>query len=197
MSSEVIICSAPGNGSGRGFEPVATTMWRASIMRSPHARGVRTGKDRVAANDLDAAISHQAAERAGDVADHLLLAVDEYGPVELRLADGDAVDMRPLDLVQRMAGRHQHLFRRAASVRAGAAEVAGLDHRHRQAGGARRHRHAHAGVAGAQDQHIVFFGAHRFVLQAPAMPEPHLQGVAYFALTLDVMDPITIEAILN
>ena len=35
MSSDVIICSAPGNGSGRGFEPVAMTMWRASIMRSP------------------------------------------------------------------------------------------------------------------------------------------------------------------
>ena len=29
------------------------------------------------------------------------------------------------------------------------------------------------------------------------MPEPHFQGVAYFALTLDVMDPITIVAILN
>src|SRR5712691_6753274 len=36
-SSDVIMCSAPGIGRARGFEPVAMTMWPASILRSPTA----------------------------------------------------------------------------------------------------------------------------------------------------------------
>src|SRR5215510_5637160 len=110
---------------------------------------------RLATNHLDAAIRHEPAERAGDVTDHLLLAIDEGRPIEPRLAHDNAVDACPFDLVQRVARRDQHLLRRAAPVRAGAAELAWLDHRHR-----------HAGSATAQNHHIVFFGAHRTFLPA-------------------------------
>jgi hypothetical protein len=71
--------------------------------------------------------------------------------------------MRPLDLVQRMAGRHQHLFRRATSVRAGAAEVAGRTIATDRPA-ARVATVTPMPASGAQDQHIIFFGAHRFVL---------------------------------
>ena len=127
------MCSAPGIGSGRGFEPVAMTMWPASILRSPTRTAF--GPAKAAWPRITSTPRSAMSGRAGrDVADHLLLAIDQRGPVEFRLADRDAVNVRPLDLVQRMARGHQHLFRRAAAVRAGAAQEIRFDHRHRQAG---------------------------------------------------------------
>jgi hypothetical protein len=81
MSSQVIICSAPGKRQRAQLRARRDDDEARLDHAIAHARGVRTGKDRVAANDLDAATSHQAPERAGDVADHLLLAVDEYCPI--------------------------------------------------------------------------------------------------------------------
>ena len=65
-----------------------------------------------------------------------------------------------LDLVQGVACGHQHLFRRAAAIGAGATEVAFLDHRYRHPGLSGRHCDAEAGIAAAQDQHIVAIGGH-------------------------------------
>ena len=86
------------------------------------ADGVGAGERAVALDDLDVALGHRAGEVGRDVLDHVLLAVDQRGPVELRLADRDVMNGRALDFVQRMAGGDQHLLRRAAAVRAGAAE---------------------------------------------------------------------------
>jgi hypothetical protein len=70
------------------------------------------------------------------------------------------VDVGLADLVQRVAGGHQHLFRRAAAIGTRAAKVAFLDHRHRHPGLSGRHCDAEAGIAPAQDQHIVAIGCH-------------------------------------
>ena len=62
-------------------------------------------------------------------------------------------------------------FRRAAAIWAGAAEVAFLDHRHRHPGLPSRHCDAEAGIAAAQDQHIVAIGCHELAYPgAAALP---------------------------
>jgi hypothetical protein len=70
------------------------------------------------------------------------------------------MDGRALDLMQRVTGRDQHFLRRAAAVRAGAAEQILLNHRHRHSGTPDRAGHAHAGIAAAENDHVEFFGAH-------------------------------------
>src|SRR6266568_3743231 len=105
ISSEVIMCSAPGIGSGRGFEPVAITICLASSSRSPTR--TRLGP----ANTALPLITSTSR-----------LAIDQCGPVEPRLADRDMMHRCALDFVQRVAGCDQHLLRGAAAVRAGAAE---------------------------------------------------------------------------
>src|SRR5260370_23756138 len=128
ISSEAIMCSAPGIGSGRGFDPVAITMCLASSSRLPTRIKVGTAEDAAAPDHLDVALDHRAAEVGGDILDHVLLAIDQCGPVQPGFADSDMMDGRAFDLMQRVAGGDQHLLRRAAAIRAGAAEQVLLDH---------------------------------------------------------------------
>src|SRR5262249_52911272 len=98
--------------------------------------------------------------------------------LELGFAHADMVDVGLANLVQGVAGGHQHLFRRAAAIWAGAAEVALLDHRHLHPGLSRRHGDAEACIAAAQDQHIVAIGCHELVCtpDAPLPPMPEIYG---------------------
>jgi hypothetical protein len=116
------------------------------------------------AQEIDAALFKRLGKRLGDAADHLLFAVDQRRPVELGLAHADMVDVGLVDLVQGVAGGHQHLFRGAAAIGAGAAKVAFLDHRHLHPCLSGRHGDAEAGIAAAQDQHIVAIGCHVLAL---------------------------------
>jgi hypothetical protein len=84
------------------------------------------------------------------------------------LADADAMHMHLLNLVQRVPGGDQYLFRRAAPVGAGAAQIAFLDQRHFEPGLPRRHRDAKAGIASAQDQHVVAVACHGFTYRGTA-----------------------------
>jgi len=163
-----------------------------------HAGGVGTGEDRLAANDLDTALRHQAPERAGDVADHLLLAVDEGGPIEPRLADGNAMDPRPLDLVQCVT--------RATSTFFGVQPRFGQVPPRSRASTIATERPAARVATVTPMPHCRRPGSARHIFPCASICPPssgkliagaHLQTVDYFAFTLDVMDPITVEAILN
>jgi hypothetical protein len=81
------------------------------------------------------------------VADHCLLAADESFPIQARLTDGNAVNLGPLDFVQRVGRGNQHLLRRAAAIGAGVTEDPRLDHGDLEAGGAGRLSDAYPGVA--------------------------------------------------
>jgi hypothetical protein len=93
--------------------------------------------------------------------DHRLLARDQRSPVKGRGTDAYAMFPGPLDLVKSMGGRHEDLLRRAAAVRAGAAEIAHLDHGDGKAGRAGRNGHPHPRIAAAQDDNVVFLDAHQ------------------------------------
>src|SRR5260221_13702920 len=86
-----------------------------------------TSEDGVAPDHLDVTPGHRAGEVGRDIPDHVLLAVDQRGPVEPGLADRDMMNARAFDFVQRVTGGDQHLLRGAAAVRAGAAEQILLD----------------------------------------------------------------------
>jgi hypothetical protein len=64
---------------------------------------------------------------------------------------------RALDVVQSLACCDQNLLRRAAAVGTGAAKIAGLDHRDREAGPTDWVSHTDADIAAAQDYHIECF----------------------------------------
>ena len=140
------------------------TMCFASMVRFADFHLIATNEAGAVAEEIDAALFQRLGERVWDARDHLFLAVDESRPVELGLGYADAMHMGLVDLVQRVAGGDEHLFRRAAAVRAGAAEVALLDHRHFQPSRAGRHGDAEAGIAAAEDQHVVAVACHRLVL---------------------------------
>src|SRR5690349_23635981 len=93
------------------------------------ADGVGARKPGFALDHLDVAPVHRAAETAGNIPDHGLLTVDQGSPVELWSSHCNVMDASPLDFVQHVTGGDQDLLRSAAAVRAGAAEVAGLEHR--------------------------------------------------------------------
>src|SRR5258708_5653756 len=143
ISSEVIMCSAPGIGSWRGFDPVAITMCLASRRRSP----TRIAFGPVALDHLDIATRHRARKVRRDILDQVLFAVDQCGPAQLRLADGDMMNGGALVFVQRVAGGDQNFLRRAAAVRAGPAEIVRFDHRDRHSSASHRTGNANAGVA--------------------------------------------------
>src|SRR5216683_2499834 len=129
--------------------------------------GVGPGECGFTPDHLDLTPLHRAGEIVGDVLDHLLLAVDQSRPIELRLSDRDFVNTGALDLVQRMTRRHQYLLRRATAVRAGAAEVSGFDHRHRHSRAPHRAGYADTSIAAAEDHHVELFRCHRIGLVFP------------------------------
>ena len=147
-------------GSGRGREPVAMTMCFASMVRFADSHSVSANEVGAVAKEIDAALLKRLGERVGDAAAHLLFAVDQPRPVELGLAYADAMHVGLVDLVQRVARGDQHFFRRAASVRAGAAEIALLDQRHFEPRLSGWHGDAEAGIAAAEDQHIIAVACH-------------------------------------
>ena len=126
----------------------------------------RIGSDEfpLPADDLDAAPRHRCGEAVGNAGDHLLFACDQRRPIERRRGNRDAVVMRPRDLVERMRGGNQHLFRHTAAIGAGAAQIAHFDHRDREPGLAGPNGHAHGRIAAAEDDNVVAFGAHRLCL---------------------------------
>jgi hypothetical protein len=95
-------------------------------------------------------------------------AVDQRRPVELGLAHADMVDVGLLDLVQGVAGGHQDFFRRAAPIWAGAPKVALFDHRHLHPCLSGWYGDAEAGIAAAQDLHIVAIGCHELAYPGAA-----------------------------
>ena len=100
------------------------TMCFASMLAPADLDRVGADEFGVLADQLDATVLQRLGERVRDTRDHLLLAVDQRRPVERGLADADAMDMGLADLVQCMRRGDQHLLRRAASIGAGAAEIA-------------------------------------------------------------------------
>jgi hypothetical protein len=159
-------------GSGRGREPVAMTICFASMVRlhGPVASldRVRPNEAGAVAEEIDAALFKHLGKGLWHTADHLFFAVDQRRPVELGLAHADMVDVGLLDLVQGVAGGHQDFFRRAAPIWAGAAEVALFDHRHLHPCLSGRYGDAEAGIAAAQDQHIVAIGCHELAYPGAA-----------------------------
>src|SRR6266576_2081231 len=91
------------------------------------ANGVRAGERRVSVDHLDLTARHRASQVRRNVLDHVLLAVDQRGPIEFWPADSDVMHRGALDLVQGVAGGNQYLLRRAAAIRAGAAEIVRFD----------------------------------------------------------------------
>jgi hypothetical protein len=135
------------------------------------AHGVGAGETGAPAHDVDTALRHRARERFRDVADHLLLALDQRGPVETRLPDGDAMDLGALDRVQRVRRCDQDLLGHAAAVGTRPAEIALLDDSDRQTGLARRHRRRDAGIAGTQNQHVVGLDGHGLLRELDRCPD--------------------------
>ncbi len=126
-----------------------------------NADRIGPSENRVALDHLDIAMRHRAGEIRRDILDQVLLAVDQRGPVELRLADRDVVNGGALDFVQGMTGRDQYLLRRAATVRTGSVEVVRFDYRDRHSSASDRAGDANAGVAAAQDHHVECLYTHR------------------------------------
>ncbi len=160
ISSEVIIKSAPGIGSGRAREPVAMTMCFASMMRSPTLtvlQSTNLALSRKTSTPRSASVS---ASRSGMPSIIAFSRSISLRPVEARLRHGDAMHMRLPDLVQRVAGGDQHLLRRAAAIGAGAAEIAILGERDLEPRLPRRHGDAEAGIAAAKDQDVIAIGCH-------------------------------------
>src|ERR1700730_3187523 len=116
--------------------------------------GIWSGEATVIPDYLDPASLHQPFERGRDAGYHRLFAVDQRRPVEARLADGDVMGFGALDLVERVGGGGQPLFRHAAAVGAGPAEQIRFDHGDRQSRFPRRHGHTHSGVAAAEDYNV-------------------------------------------
>ncbi len=146
-----------GIGSGRGFEPVAITMCLASSLRLPTRMSVGAGECGVPLDDLDVALGHRAGEVGRDVLDHLLLAVDQGGPVELRLADRDMMNGR-------RARFHAARGRRRPAPSSACSRGSGRCRREillrsspPTSRRAARTGYADAGVAAAQDNDIEFF----------------------------------------
>src|SRR3984893_11565261 len=90
--------------------------------------GIWSGEAAVIPDYLDPAPLHQLPERDRDACYHRLFAVDQRRPVEARLANGDVMGFGALDLVERVGGGDQHLFRHAAAGWAGAAGALRVDH---------------------------------------------------------------------
>ncbi len=152
-SSEVIISSAPGIGSGRVFDPVAMTMWAALQRVVADPDGVRPGEGG-AAGEHGAALFRDALHGGGDMGDDPGLARDKRRPVQLCWADRDPVHLGAFDLVQRMGGGDQHLLRCAAAVGADAAEIAFLDEGDGFPGRMGDLGHPEAGIAAADDDDV-------------------------------------------
>jgi hypothetical protein len=96
-----------------------------------------------------------------DLLDHVLLAGDQRGPVEYWPVYRNLMNAGAFDVVKRLAGRNQHLLRRAAAVRTSAAKVARFDHGDRQSRAPDRAGHADPGIAAADDHDVEFLRAHR------------------------------------
>ena len=99
-SSDVIVCSAPSIdgwarlGAGRNHDMPGLDR------RLPDADRVGSDEGGMSADDLDATFGKRQRDRLGDGADQLLFAVDQRRPVELWLAQFDAMDLGPRDLIQ-------------------------------------------------------------------------------------------------
>src|SRR3954451_18049882 len=63
------------------------------------ADSIRCCKDGVALDYLDIATRHGAPKVVRNVFDQVLLAIDQGGPIELWLADGNLVNGRPFDFI--------------------------------------------------------------------------------------------------
>jgi hypothetical protein len=94
------------------------------------------------------------------------LAGDQAEPIEDRLRSRDTVGGRALDLVQRVARGNQHLFRRAASVRASTTKVPVFDQRDGHPCCPGRGGDRDSGVAPAKHNDVEPFGAHFTLLPA-------------------------------
>jgi len=126
----------------------------------PDVDGIAVDEPGAVANNIDAAVGEGAGQAFRDALDQRLLAVDQLGPVEARLRHGDAMRLRLPDFVQRVACGDQHLLRRAAAIGAGPAEVAILDEGDLEPRLSRRHGDAEAGIAAAEDQHVIAVAGH-------------------------------------
>jgi hypothetical protein len=147
------------------------------------AHSIRRDKGTAPLDHLDLAARHRASEVAGNVLDHVLFAINQRGPVEPRLADADMVDRGAVDVVQCLTGGDQNLLRCTTAVRAGAPEVARLDHRNRKASAPDRAGHTDAGIASTQDHDVECLAAH--------------EGCRYLLVMVDVIELTTMVAILN
>src|SRR5215471_1287082 len=81
-----------------------------------HPNRVWPRKSAVSLDDLDFAACHGAREVFRDVLDHVLLARDQGGPVQLRLTNSNPVQCSAFNVVKRLSGRNQHLLWRTATV---------------------------------------------------------------------------------
>jgi hypothetical protein len=67
------------------------------ITEAGNADRVGAGEHGMTPDHFDMAPGHGASEIGGNVLDHVLFTIDERSPVELRLADGDAMSRRAFD----------------------------------------------------------------------------------------------------
>src|ERR1700676_2963041 len=86
---------APCRIAGSGIMMPPGVLSSASIRVS-----VGSDEGGMSADDLDATLGKRPRDRLGDGADQLLFAVDQSRPVELWLAQFDAMDLGPRDLIQ-------------------------------------------------------------------------------------------------
>src|SRR5581483_6885484 len=122
--------------------------------------GVRIDDLGVAFEDGDAGVAENFSVNGVQPADLPVLVGDELRPIDAPLADGPAVTRGVREIVGVVRRVDQQLFRNAADVHAGAAEIKLLGNRRSGAEGGRHAARAHAARAGADGKKIVVVLGH-------------------------------------
>ena len=110
-------------------EPVARMMCLASMGVDADGHGAVAGQARLALDDLDAVLLHQARHAAGQRRDHLLAALHHRAVVHLGLADLDAELAGFTHLAEHVGDPQHGLGRDAGVVQAASADGVLLHHR--------------------------------------------------------------------
>jgi hypothetical protein len=118
-------------------------------------------KTRIAGNELDLVLVEIARVNAVETLDIGLAVIDEFGPVVLGHAGGEAIVRRIARVLGEFRRMPHNLLRHTAHVYAGTAEPAALDQRHFLAITGRPARGRHAAAATADYDQIEMFPHNR------------------------------------
>jgi hypothetical protein len=186
MSSEVIMCSAPGSGSGRGFDPCGDHDVASLKRANADPNAIRPGECVLSLDHLDFAARNGAREAFRDVLDYVLSRAIRARPSPVSACRLQSSAAQPARCRERLSGSDQHLLWVQPRLgRVSPRSRGSITATHRSAAG-----HADAGIATADDHNVEFLIGLPFVNDAKP-PDDHL------LVMVEVIDLTTIVAMLN